>query len=413
MLTEQTILIVDDSTTYRKLIAGLLKKWGYNVYEAENGEEALQALQSWPINLMITDWEMPVMDGLTLCRQVRQQFSDRYIYLILLTARESIDDLRAGFEAGANDFLRKPANQIELQARLHAGQRILDLELTLAARNARLSEALKQIEVDLQAAAHLQQSILPPHNLRYGPYRADWLFIPSAYVSGDIFHFFPLNDRFVGFYCVDVAGHGVSAAMVSLAVARQFLHGRTVEPFLFEAGQPTAPNEVVRILNQRFCAETEEVLSYFTMVYGILDITSGEGRLCQAGHPTPLLVRAGGEAVAVGEGGMPVGLMEGLSWDEQAFTLEPGDRLCLYSDGITECENPQHQLFGQQRLEALLNETAQMPLPGLFPHVSHALAAWQTQQGSAAVTAMDDISLFVIEHLPCQEKNDEPGNSAA
>lgn len=402
MSTEQTILIVDDSTTYRRLIAGLLKKWGYSVYEAENGEEALQALMTLPINLMITDWEMPVMDGLTLCRQVRERFSDRYIYLILLTARESIDDLRAGFEAGANDFLRKPANQIELQARLHAGLRILELELTLAARNARLSEALKQIESDLQAAAHLQQSTLPPHNLRNGPCRADWLFIPSAYVSGDIFHFFPLNDRFAGFYCVDVAGHGVSAAMVSLAVARQFLHGRTVEPFLFNGNQPTAPSDVVRILNQRFCAETEEVLSYFTMVYGVLDLTSGEGRLCQAGHPTPLLVRASGEVLPVGEGGMPVGMMEGFSWDEQAFTLRPGDRLCLYSDGITECESPQHELFGQQRLETLLSEEAQTPLPALFPEVSAALNTWRSHGESEAATVTDDISLFVIEYLPEQ-----------
>ena len=402
MLNEQTILIVDDSTTYRRLIAGLLKKWGYSVYEAENGEEALQALTTLPINLMITDWEMPVMDGLTLCRQVRERFSDRYIYLILLTARESIDDLRAGFEAGANDFLRKPANQVELRARLHAGQRILDLELTLAARNARLSEALKQIESDLQAAAHIQQSVLPPHNLRNGPWRADWLFIPSAYVSGDIFHFFPLNQQSVGFYCVDVAGHGVSAAMVSLAVARQFLHGRTVEPFLFNDDRPTAPGEVVRILNQRFCAESEEVVSYFTMVYGVLDIVSGEGRLCQAGHPTPLLVRASGEVIPVGEGGMPVGLMEGLSWDEQAFTLRPGDRLCLYSDGITECENPQHQLFGQQQLEALLARQAQTPLPALFPVVSAALNAWRSAENGAAAAVTDDISLFVIEHLPEQ-----------
>ncbi|QHM71025.1 PP2C family protein-serine/threonine phosphatase [Mixta intestinalis] len=404
MPTDQTILIVDDSTTYRKLIAGLLKKWGYSVYEAENGEDALRALLSWPINLMISDWEMPVMDGLTLCRRVRAQFSDRYIYLILLTARESIDDLRAGFEAGANDFLRKPVNQIELQARLHAGQRILDLELMLAARNARLSEALKQIETDLQAAARLQQSILPAHNLRNGDYRADWLFVPSAYVSGDIFNFFPLNERYAGFYGVDVAGHGVGAAMVSLAVARQFLHGRTVEPFLFTAGQPTPPHEVVRILNQRFCAENDEVLSYFTMVYGVLDTRSGEGRLCQAGHPTPLIVRASGEVIAVGEGGMPVGMMEGLTWDEQTFLLATGDRLCLYSDGITECENPQHELFGQHRLEALLIKEAQTPLPQLFPHISAALIHWRAEAEALEATVTDDISLFIIEHHPLSEE---------
>ncbi|WP_142913229.1 response regulator, partial [Klebsiella pneumoniae] len=101
--------------------------------------------------------------GLTLCREVRRRQFGHYVYLILLTAREDPGDLTQGFAAGADDFLSKPVEQSELRARLHAGARILSLEADLAARNTRLSEALRQIEQDLELAARIQQSVLPAH----------------------------------------------------------------------------------------------------------------------------------------------------------------------------------------------------------------------------------------------------------
>ena len=396
-LQSQPVLVVDDAATYRKLLAALLKKWGYEVFEAENGEQALEMLIAHPINMVISDWEMPVMDGLTLCQEVRQRVQERYVYLIVLTARESVEDLQAGFAAGADDFLRKPVNQIELQARLHAGERVLQLETTLAARNRHLSQALKQIEQDLQAAASLQLSILPPHALRHGPYYADWLFIPSAWVSGDIFNLFPLDHQAVGFYCVDVAGHGVTAAMMSVAVARQFLHGRTVDRFLFSEDSVTPPAEVVSILNERFCAQSQDVLSYFTMIYGVIDLHSGEGRLCQAGHPTPFIVSREGVIRQVGDGGPPVGLIEDLSWEESRFQLAPGERLCLYSDGISECENPAHEMFGAPRLETLLASLTEVPVDGLLKRVEQELDRWRGTTPEENAPAADDISLLVIE----------------
>jgi len=396
-LQSQPVLVVDDAATYRKLLAALLKKWGYEVFEAENGEQALEMLIAHPVNMVISDWEMPVMDGLTLCQEVRQRVQERYVYLIVLTARESVEDLQAGFAAGADDFLRKPVNQIELQARLHAGERVLQLETTLAARNRHLSQALKQIEQDLQAAASLQLSILPPHALRHGPYYADWLFIPSAWVSGDIFNLFPLDHQAVGFYCVDVAGHGVTAAMMSVAVARQFLHGRTVDRFLFSEDSVTPPAEVVSILNERFCAQSQDVLSYFTMIYGVIDLHSGEGRLCQAGHPTPFIVSREGVIRQVGDGGPPIGLIEDLSWEESRFQLAPGERLCLYSDGISECENPAHEMFGAPRLETLLASLTEVPVDGLLKRVEQELDRWRGTTPEENAPAADDISLLVIE----------------
>jgi len=96
-LPPQSVLIVDDALLYRRLLAGLLRQWGYQVFEAENGEQALALLAQETVSLVISDWEMPVMDGLTLCREIRQQMQDRYIYIIVLTARDSVEDLRVGF----------------------------------------------------------------------------------------------------------------------------------------------------------------------------------------------------------------------------------------------------------------------------------------------------------------------------
>ena len=215
-MSAQHVLIVEDSLVYRRLLSRMLTQWGYIVSEAENGVDALAILENQPVSLVISDWEMPEMNGLTLCREIRRRQFGRYVYLILLTAREDPGDLTQGFEAGADDFLSKPVEQSELRARLHAGARILSLEADLAARNARLSEALRQIEQDLELAARIQQSVLPAHQLRHQGFFSDWIFLPSAWVSGDIFNVFPLGDR-LGFYCVDVSGHGVGAAMMSLA----------------------------------------------------------------------------------------------------------------------------------------------------------------------------------------------------
>jgi sigma-B regulation protein RsbU (phosphoserine phosphatase) len=394
----QHVLIVEDSLVYRRLLTRMLAQWGYLVSEAENGIAALAILESQPVSMVISDWEMPEMDGLTLCREIRDRQLDHYIYFILLTAREDPNDLTQGFDAGVDDFLNKPVEQSELRARLHAGARILSLEATLAARNARLSEALRQIEQDLEVAARIQQSVLPAHQQRYGDYFSDWLFLPSAWVSGDIFNVFPL-DNHLGFYCVDVSGHGVGAAMMSLAVARQFLHGRAVERFLFDDDETVAsPAEVVRILNRRFCSDEAEIVSYFTMIYGVIDLNTGEGKLCQAGHPTPFIVSPEGQIKKVGSGGAPVGLLPDLSWTDVPFTLAPGDRLCLFSDGIIECENLTGEQFGQDRLQSWLQDSIGLTPDDLLAKFGQHLIDWRSGEDSEKHAMADDVSLLLIEH---------------
>ncbi|MDP8605239.1 SpoIIE family protein phosphatase [Serratia marcescens] len=396
-----TILIVDDSRSYRHLLGSMLSKWGYRVLEAQDGVHALAMLETQTINAVISDWEMPQMDGVALCHQIRQRDFGHYIYAILVTARQSIDDLVQGLESGADDFLSKPVNQSQLRARLHAAERILTLESTLAIRNQRLSSAYRQIEQDLQAAARLQRSVLPAAALTFSGYQADWMFLPSAYVSGDLLNYFALDARHLAFYCIDVAGHGVSAAMLSLAVAREFLTGRADGRLLIDEGGVIAPHQVVAALNRRFCFDNEDITSYFTLIYGFIDTRTGRGALCQAGHPTPFIICRDGELRTVGLGGVPVGLFPQSEYQSCEFSLAPGERLYLYSDGISECENRAGELYGETRLQQLLTEHRLLATAAVFQRVERELGDWSRPEpdGLAEYGRFfnDDISLVAIE----------------
>ncbi|MCE9908848.1 SpoIIE family protein phosphatase [Hafnia paralvei] len=400
---ELTLLIVDDSKSYRHLLSNILSQWGYHVLQAQDGLHALTILNENNINVVISDWEMPEIDGGELCRQVRQHDYGHYIYIILVTARQATDDLVLGLESGADDFLSKPIHQSQLRARLHVAERILMLENKLEVRNQRLSTAYQQIEQDLQAAARLQRSVLPATTLNSEGYQADWIFLPSAYVSGDLLNYFMLDKHHIAFYSIDVAGHGVSAAMLSLAVSREFLSGRINERLLIVEGQIVPPHEVVAALNQRFCLDNEDITSYFTLIYGLIDTRTGKGSLCQAGHPTPFIIRQHGELVSVGGGGIPVGLFQDSEYQCCDFSLESGDRLYLYSDGISECENQDGELYGEARLQKMMIDLRDKDKDELFQIVEDTLIHW-CQPNVQARTEFsrffnDDISLVAIERI--------------
>lgn len=391
------ILIADDSSDAREILARLLKRWGHEVVAADNGREAWEILAREPIRLVISDWMMPYVDGLELCRRVRAAGFDHYVYFILLTAREEKEDLIEGMTAGADDFLTKSFSFKELQVRLRAAERILTLEGELAARNQELHEknaaletALGRIERDLRAAALLQESLLPKHAELPGGLGVDWLLRPAAVIGGDIFNFFTLHGRVVGFYLLDVAGHGVPSAMMSVSLSRSMTALRGDGLLLAGGGGPQAPDRVVADLNRRF--QSDDIAPYFTMVYGYLDGVTGRGALCQAGHPYPLLSRADGRCERLGQGGFAVGMFDDVPYDSVPFALAPGDRLILYSDGVTDCRSPAGEEFGLERLRQAAVAHHEAPLAALGSGLDEALARWR---GRGEIE--DDISLLVFE----------------
>src|SRR6516165_5829213 len=132
------LLLVEDEPTQLLLMQRLLNRAGYEVQTAGNGEEALEKIATGKFQLLVTDWDMPGMDGATLCRHVRAANLPGYLYVLLLTGHGTTESVVAGLEAGADDYIRKPANEAELLARLKAGQRVVRLEQSLREANAKI-----------------------------------------------------------------------------------------------------------------------------------------------------------------------------------------------------------------------------------------------------------------------------------
>jgi phosphoserine phosphatase RsbU/P len=395
------ILVVDDSSSYRKLLTTHLKNWGYSVIEAEDGKIAKDILLSEPISLVISDWEMPEVDGPELCRIVRSSSIDHYVYFILVTARGSSEDLITGMEAGADDFLAKPVNQQELRVRLRAGERIINLEATLAEKNKRLNAAYNLIEADLKAAGKMQQTLLPKGDIQIDNIDCKWFFIPSLFVSGDMHSFFRLDTDHMGFYVVDVVGHGVKSAMLSVSLSRFLSHGSS-NGLLKKAfdNAPfydiTPPSEVTAELNKNFQSSRDD-WTYFTIIYGVINIRTGKGTLTQAGHPNPIIVHSDGRIETIGNGGLPVGMIEDAEYTDTDFQLTPGSRLYIYTDGITECDKGNSNFYGEERLLNLLCDNKKDSLQTSLDILQKDLKLWR---GDDHDGFDDDVSMLAISFNP-------------
>ncbi|OIO95775.1 MAG: hypothetical protein AUJ96_25920, partial [Armatimonadetes bacterium CG2_30_66_41] len=137
------ILIAEDTPSAQLLLRRTLENWGHEVLYADNGAQALAALAESDVSLVVSDWMMPVMDGVELCRRIRAAEWDRFIYVLMLTAVADKEDLALAFDAGANDYVTKPFNRFELKARVQAGERIVTLERERTQRIAELEESLR------------------------------------------------------------------------------------------------------------------------------------------------------------------------------------------------------------------------------------------------------------------------------
>ncbi len=155
------VLIAEDSRVQAQHMKDVLEQYNYNVCVTQNGEEAWDAFEKENFPIVISDWEMPRMDGLELIRRIRSCRRSGYVYIILVTAKGQKEDLIKGMETGADDFLTKPFDSDELRVRLRAGERILSLEHTLADQNKALEKANKRMSSDLEAAAKVQTALLP------------------------------------------------------------------------------------------------------------------------------------------------------------------------------------------------------------------------------------------------------------
>ena len=394
------VMIVDDSRLQRRILKAQLAKWDYEVVEADSVASALEAHDEMAVDLVISDWVMPERDGLDLCRELRERGG--FVYFILLTAKSESAEIAEGLSEGADDFLSKPVSNAELRARIASGARILSMHRELSATNGRLEDTLSElrrldaiVQRDLEEGRRLQRSLVPPPTATIGRADLSVMLHSSGKVGGDLVGYFPTGRDRIGAYGIDVSGHGITSALMTarlkgfLSDSRQS-QNLAIKQVADEVRYGYPPHVVAARLNE-VTLEEMETEHYFTLLYAELDMSSGECRFVQAGHPPPLVLRARGGFDFVGEGGLPVGLLEDATYEEEAVQLEPGDRMLIYSDGLTECEGPDGMLE-EQGLARLIEPLAERPGAELLDGLHEALGVH-----AGGVAFSDDVSALLID----------------
>ena len=388
-------LVVDDDPMMVEVVSAFLRKSrGYTVETAADGESALTRLAAGDINLVITDRIMPRMDGLSLARAIRALPGADYVYCIMMTGMGEEGSLVAAMAAGVDDFVSKPLRLPELGARLQAAERVLALEAGLASRNRELAQAYGQLSRELDLARAMQLGQLPAPGA-FGPVHFHWMFEASSFVGGDIFDYFALDDRHLCFYVADVSGHGVAAAMLAFHAQHQLLAAsQQVLPAALRQGQNlgAATAAVVTEYNRRFL-QMKDTQQYLTLLYGVVDTEAGSCALVQAGHPAPFYAPTPQSPLeALGDGGLPIGVLADAEFEPLTVPFAPGARLVLFSDGITDCRNAGGEAFGEDRLRGLLAPRDGTALAGTGPLLHDALSAWRGAQGFE-----DDVTFLALE----------------
>ena len=399
------VLVVDDSMAQRRILAASLARWGFDVVEAESGLVALEQCMKCQPDLVLSDWMMPGMDGLEFCRRFRAMRRDSYGYFILLTSKTEKDAVARGLDCGADDFLTKPVDTVELRARIRAGQRVLTVERELQAKSERLASALDEIQGlydaidrDLVQARKIQESLVPERFRTFGPTEVSMLLKPCGHIGGDLVGVFSPGENRIGLYSIDVSGHGITSALMTARIA-SYLSGRFLDQNIALRRRPEGifdmrpPGEVAQILNHRLMSDAG-VEEYFTMAFASVDLHSGVARIVQAGHPHPAVQRADGRVEFLGIGGLPVGLIADANYECFETRLAPGDRLFLYSDGFTESENRNGDMLGEDGLTRLLSDHAGRHGVEMLDDMF-----WELHKREGGKQMADDVSAVLLEYL--------------
>ncbi|WP_137701018.1 PP2C family protein-serine/threonine phosphatase [Marimonas lutisalis] len=398
------VLIVDDSRLQRRILQASLKRWGYEVFEAGSGQEALDICRQSEPDMVISDWMMPGMNGLEFCKAFRAMARETYGYFILLTSKSEKDEVAQGLDNGADDFLTKPVNAAELRARLNAGERILRMERELTDKNRLIRATLDElqslyysIDSDLIEAKKLQQSLVRERYHDFGSAQVSLMLHSSGHVGGDLVGVFPMNETHVGLFSIDVSGHGISSALMTARLAGYLSSSSPEQNVAIEhddAGgyRPVCPAKVIEHLNTLVLNEMETE-HYFTLLLADVDLESGKVRMAQAGHPHPLVQRANGKIEQDGPGGLPVGLIPGASYQTFETRLNPGDRLMIFSDGITECPAPDGALLNEDGLAGIMKQLRESRGTELLEAL-----IWKLAEFSDEGDFPDDVSAVLFEY---------------
>jgi len=332
------LLIADDSLTSRTVLEHVTRKWGYDPIVAEDGEEAWQKLQEpdAPL-LMLIDWEMPRLDGLDLCVRIREQDSNNPPFIILLTGRTETEDVVTALDAGANDYIVKPFVNEELQARIQAGKRILQLQAKLKKTQDELTyekEVIENIILKMRASKPFDATQLRT------------LDCPVEKTSGDIMLAASKPDNTRHVLMGDFTGHGLMAAV----------GGPIVYDVFYTMTAKGIPIKEIAIEINRQLLEKMPTGLFLGAIFIELSADGQVLSLLNCGMSDILIYRESKLWQKVSSSLLALGIIKQDFEQAVCFKVESGDRVYAYSDGITEVINYNKEEFGQDRFEQLIEQ---------------------------------------------------------
>jgi sigma-B regulation protein RsbU (phosphoserine phosphatase) len=380
------LLLVEDSSTMRRMISTLLGDEGYEVRTAVDGNDGLAKAREEPRpELILTDYEMPELDGAGLCRAVKEDKELRSIPVLLLTTLGESQNRITGLDSGADDYIQKPKSQDEINelfARIRAHLRIADLNATVAERNRLLEAAQKKLNFELDLARKVQFALMPRPPKPRGVLRVAVRYTPANQLGGDVYDFYRLENNRLGILVADVSGHGVNSAMLSGMVKTL---AAPLSLAVLEPGELLAGLDVA---GEQFFPE-----GYFcTGFYLIADEETGLVRYAGVGHPPAIIVGPNGPRTLGSNPGMlGIGMVDGTAGG--ADRLAPGESLIIYTDGLPDAMDPSDVLFGEDRLKTVLQSHHGADPEEILNAVDKALAN-HTAPGRPA----DDINIIVLQY---------------
>jgi serine phosphatase RsbU (regulator of sigma subunit) len=393
------ILIVDDLEANVRLLEGMLRIAGYTSIESTTDPTQVCELhRQRRYSLILLDLQMPVMDGFQVMEGLQQIEEDGYLPVLVITAQPA-HKLRA-LQAGAKDFVGKPFDLAELRARVHnilevrllhletrnyskvLEETVRELERSREVIRLKTLEERKTMERELALAQETQESLLPRSLPRFENFRIHAFNNPTRYVGGDFYDFLQLSSGDWMGVLADVSGKGMSAALLSSMV---------LGALSMEFHNRTQPQEVLNRVNQLLC---EKSLPYqFVTLFLFLLSPDGLGQFISAGHNPAYLFRAAtGKIEELESNASVLGLFDTASYESGAFRLDKGDILVVYSDGLTDAQNPQEEMFGEKRLLNLVRQEAPSGSRALEQKLLHAIADF-----THGLPQPDDITFVVVE----------------
>jgi serine phosphatase RsbU (regulator of sigma subunit) len=393
------ILVVDDKEANVRLIEGMLRIAGYTaVSSTTNPNEVCELHETNRYSLILLDLQMPGMDGFQVMEGLKKIEADGYLPVLVITAQPD-HKLRA-LEAGAKDFVSKPFDLAELRARVHniLEVRLLHLETKSYSRSLeetvreleasreiiriKTLEERKKLEQELALAQETQESLLPRCLPQFENFRIHAFNNPTRYVGGDFYDFLQLNSGEWMGVLADVSGKGMPAALLSSMV---------LGALSMEFRSNTRPQDVLHRVNQLLCEKS--LPGQFVTLFLFLLSPDGAGQFISAGHNIAYLFRsATGKIEELIPDSYFLGMFDFASYQSRMLRLHKGDILVVYSDGLTDAENPQQEMFGEERLLEIIQREA--------PAGSHAVertflkAIEDFTQGTPQT---DDITFVVVE----------------